>query len=264
MSATPEIELPVPDVQWAAETARASFSRWESQRGYYNNRLNSHFKGKLGELAVERFLLGQKLNLDSHFRFPDRENLADIVVKIRGYKKVLRIEVKTWSRDYWQELGRCISVDQFPDLKKKAEIVIWCVTYADAIADASTPVKVLLAGWSTMDEISKAPIQFTGLRPYAEDRKLSISRSRLARNKQLVGRYCVSGIDKRGKFAEHPFTYQITKDGKVFIRWQGKLVTTLRGKAAEKFLKSMAGIHTAQAQLLMARVTGHFKHGNEN
>ncbi|CAG1013494.1 hypothetical protein ANAEL_04718 [Anaerolineales bacterium] len=156
-----EIELSTADVQWAAETARASFSRWESQRGYYNNRLNSHFKGKLGELAVERFLLNQKLKLDSHFHFPDRENLTDIVVKIRGYKKILRIEVKTWSKDYWQELGRCISVDQFPDLKKKADIVIWCVVDVEGIVGA--PVKVMLAGWSTLDDISKAPVKFTGL-----------------------------------------------------------------------------------------------------
>jgi hypothetical protein len=71
-------------------------------------------------------------------------------------------------------------------------------------------------------------------------------------------------IDKRGKLAEQPFTFQTTKDGKVFIHWQGKPVTTLRGKAAEKFLKSMADADSAQEQLLMARVTGHFKHGNEN
>jgi hypothetical protein len=70
-------------------------------------------------------------------------------------------------------------------------------------------------------------------------------------------------IDKRGKLAEQPFTFQTTKDGKVFIHWQGKLVTTLRGKAAEKFLKSMKDANPAQVQLLMARVTGHFKHGNE-
>jgi hypothetical protein len=71
--------------------------------------------------------------------------------------------VKTWSRNYWQELGRCISVDQFPDLKKKADVVVWCVTDADAIADTPAPVKVLLVGWSKMDEVEKAPIQFTGL-----------------------------------------------------------------------------------------------------
>jgi hypothetical protein len=161
MSTAPEIELPVADVQWAAETAHASFARWESQRGYYNNRLNSHFKGKLGELAVERFLLCRNLKLDSHFRFPDRENLADIVVKIRGYKKILRLEVKTWSKDYWEGLGRCISLDQFPDLKKKADIVVWCLVDVGGIAD--TPVKVLLAGWSTINEISKAPVRLTGL-----------------------------------------------------------------------------------------------------
>jgi hypothetical protein len=70
-------------------------------------------------------------------------------------------------------------------------------------------------------------------------------------------------VDKRGKLAEQPFTFQATKDGKVFIHWQGKLVTTLRGKTAEKFLRSVAGADSAQAQLLMARATGHFKHGNE-
>jgi hypothetical protein len=156
-----EITLAIDDVHWAAETARASFARWESQRGHYNNRLNSHFKGKLGELAVERFLLDQNLKLDSHFRFPDREALADIVVKIRGYKKILRIEVKTWSRDYWRDLGRCIAVEQFPDLKKKADVVVWCVTDANAAEDM--PLKVLLAGWSLMDEITNAPVKYTGL-----------------------------------------------------------------------------------------------------
>ena len=74
----------------------------------------------------------------------------------------------------------------------------------------------------------------------------------------------MSGIDKRGKLTEQPFTYKTTKDGKVFIHWQGKLVTTLRGKAVEKFLKSMISADSSQAQLLMARITGHFKHGNEN
>jgi hypothetical protein len=70
-------------------------------------------------------------------------------------------------------------------------------------------------------------------------------------------------VDKRKKLAEQPFTFQATKDGKVFIYWQGKTAATLRGKAAEKFLKSVAGVDSAQAQLLMARVTGHFKRGNE-
>jgi hypothetical protein len=160
---TCEIELSVADVQWAADTARSSFERWESQQGYYNNRLNSHFKGKLGELAVEKFLLAQKLKLDSHFRFADRENLADIVVKVNRYKKVVRLEVKTWSKNYWQDLGRCIAVDQYPDMKKKADMIIWCQVDEKQILDVPAPVKILLVGWSKIEEVVNAPIKLTGL-----------------------------------------------------------------------------------------------------
>jgi hypothetical protein len=160
---TCEIELSVADVQWAADTARSSFERWESQQGYYNNRLNSHFKGKLGEIAVEKFLLDQKLKLDSHFRFVDRENLADIVVKINRYKKVVRLEVKTWSKNYWQDLGRCIAVDQYPDMKKKADMIIWCQVDEKQILDVPAPVKILLVGWSKIEEVVNAPIKLTGL-----------------------------------------------------------------------------------------------------
>jgi hypothetical protein len=157
-----EVELSIADVQWSANVARSSFARWESQRGHYNNRLNSHFKGKLGEIAVEKFLLGQKLKLDSHFRFPEREKLADIVVKIKGYKKVIRLEVKTWSSNYWLDLGRCVAVDQYPDIKKKADVIVWCLVDEKQILDTSMPVKILLAGWSKIEEVVNAPIKFTG------------------------------------------------------------------------------------------------------
>jgi hypothetical protein len=160
---TCEIEISIADVQWAADTARSSFERWESQQGYYNNRLNSHFKGKLGEMAVEKFLLDQKLKLDSHFCFADRENLADLVVKINGYKKVLRLEVKTWSLNYWQDLGRCVAVEQYPVIKKKADRIVWCLVDLQNILDSPIPVKVLLAGWSKIEDILNAPIKLTGL-----------------------------------------------------------------------------------------------------
>ena len=158
-----EIELSIEDVQWAADVARSSIARWESQQGYYNNRLNSHFKGKLGEIAVEKFLLEQKLKLDSHFRFPDRENLADLVLKINGYKKIVRLEVKTWSKNYWQDLGRCIAVDQYPDMKKKADMILWCVVDERLALDSPVALKVFLAGWSRIDEIINAPVKLTGM-----------------------------------------------------------------------------------------------------
>jgi hypothetical protein len=115
------ISLDIKDVHWAADSATLSAERWSQQAGRYTNYLTSHFKGKLGELAVEKFLLEKGYKLDSHFRFADRENLSDIVIKVRGYREVCRVEVKTWDARYWAELGRCIAVDQYEKIKKKAD-----------------------------------------------------------------------------------------------------------------------------------------------
>lgn len=70
-------------------------------------------------------------------------------------------------------------------------------------------------------------------------------------------------IDRRGRLDEEPFSYRVSKDRRVFLYWDGRLVETLRGLPAEKFLASIAAADVRQAQLLMARATGHFKHGNE-
>ena len=72
-----------------------------------------------------------------------------------------------------------------------------------------------------------------------------------------------SPIDKRGKLKEEPFTFRITKEGKVFIHWHGKQVMILKGSAADKFKGAITNAGSEQIQLIMARVTGHFKHGNE-
>jgi hypothetical protein len=73
----------------------------------------------------------------------------------------------------------------------------------------------------------------------------------------------MSEIDKRGKLAAEPFSFRMTKDRKVFIDWNGKQILILKGTAAEKFLAAVTDVDVQQAQLIMARVTGHFKHGNE-
>lgn len=73
----------------------------------------------------------------------------------------------------------------------------------------------------------------------------------------------MSEIDKRGKLEAEPFAFRTTKDRKVFIDWNGKPILILKGAAAEKFLAAIANADDQQAQLVMARVTGHFKHGNE-
>ena len=70
-------------------------------------------------------------------------------------------------------------------------------------------------------------------------------------------------IDQRNILDDEVFTYQATKNGKVFISWHGKQVTTLKGKAAKRFLDKIEGGTHKEAQLIMAKATGHFKHGNE-
>jgi hypothetical protein len=73
----------------------------------------------------------------------------------------------------------------------------------------------------------------------------------------------MSEIDRRNRFAEELFAYRAINDGSVFISCQGKTVTTLRGKAAERFLAKIDGLDARAAQLAMAKAIGHFKHGNE-
>jgi hypothetical protein len=59
------------------------------------------------------------------------------------------------------------------------------------------------------------------------------------------------------------FSFRVYKDGTVHIAFRGKVVTTLAGKEAARFLARVDGADTDQAQLAMAKATGNFKRGNE-
>ena len=99
-----------------------------------------------------------------HFRFSDREELCDLEITAPFS---CRIEVKTWSMEHWPLLGRCVAVEQFPALEKKADRVLWCLVER---LEAQTPENLLslphlcieLAGWSTLADIKTAPIRKTG------------------------------------------------------------------------------------------------------
>jgi hypothetical protein len=62
---------------------------------------------------------------------------------------------------------------------------------------------------------------------------------------------------------DEPFDFRETRDGLALISFRGKLVTTLAGKEATRFLNKAHGASPGEQQLLMAKATGHFKHGNE-
>lgn len=59
------------------------------------------------------------------------------------------------------------------------------------------------------------------------------------------------------------FSYRATKEGAVFLFWHGRQVMILKGEGARRFLVRVEGATEEQAQLVMAKVTGNFKRGNE-
>lgn len=73
----------------------------------------------------------------------------------------------------------------------------------------------------------------------------------------------MGGIDKHNRFDEEVFTYRVSKDKKVFIFWYGKQVMILKGKKSEIFLSRIEKADELEAQLIMAKITGNFKRGNE-
>ncbi|AXK33273.1 hypothetical protein DVA86_12045 [Streptomyces armeniacus] len=56
------------------------------------------------------------------------------------------------------------------------------------------------------------------------------------------------------------FTYEQYADGSVRISHHGRAAGTLRGARAERFLAEVA---SGDPQLVMARWTGNYRHGNE-
>lgn len=74
----------------------------------------------------------------------------------------------------------------------------------------------------------------------------------------------MNNIDKRNRLDESPFSYQITKDNSVFIEYHGKRVKILKGKEAEKLLERIEEAEDEkEEQLILAKITGNFKRGNE-
>ena len=60
--------------------------------------------------------------------------------------------------------------------------------------------------------------------------------------------------------APEGFEYRERKSGEVHIFRDGSLVTTLRSRSADRFLRD---VEASDPQEVMARVTGNYKRGNE-
>ncbi len=70
-------------------------------------------------------------------------------------------------------------------------------------------------------------------------------------------------IDQRDKLHQNPFEYKITKNNKVFIYWNSQCIKVLSKDKATRFKAKIKDLSDWDIQLLLAKITGHFKHGNE-
>ncbi|MDR4887987.1 hypothetical protein RGU12_10550 [Fredinandcohnia sp. QZ13] len=75
----------------------------------------------------------------------------------------------------------------------------------------------------------------------------------------------MSEIDKRNRLTEEPFTYQITKKGMVMIYFEGKQIKMVNGRDAERLITKIKEVEDdkIKIQVLLAKITGNFKRGNE-
>ncbi|EJS05242.1 hypothetical protein [Bacillus mycoides] len=70
--------------------------------------------------------------------------------------------------------------------------------------------------------------------------------------------------DKRNRLDDMMFHYRVTKNNIVLIEYYGKQIVILKGNDAEKFLKKInRASNEKEKQLIMAKITGNFKRGNE-
>ena len=62
---------------------------------------------------------------------------------------------------------------------------------------------------------------------------------------------------------ENPFSYFITKDHKLIVSRNNKQIKIIKGKNFLDFLQLEKSGDEEAIQLKLAKLTGHYKHGNE-
>lgn len=159
------------DVDAAISLGEKSLAKYKSNLGKkYDNNLNSHVKGRLGEFALEKWLADRKIIAISHFQNDISDRLCDI--EIPSAKNFKRVEIKTWSLQFWAEWGRCIAVKQIKKVQGAADAILWCRVDLPKVTSVvqlqnQTEIQVEFFGYSTPADAAAAPIRSTG--PYGRE-----------------------------------------------------------------------------------------------
>ncbi len=71
-------------------------------------------------------------------------------------------------------------------------------------------------------------------------------------------------IDQRKQLETHPFTFKFTKDQKLIIYRNNQQIKIVKGKTSARFANLLENkADELSIQLALAKITGHYKHGNE-
>jgi hypothetical protein len=150
----------------AIKLGERTLEKHKNNRGKkYDNTLNSHVKGRLGEFALEKWLADHKIVATSHFQDDGSEGLCDI--EVPAAKVFKRVEIKTWSKEFWKDWGRCIAVTQIGKIQTATDAILWCrvnlpkVTSVEQLRSLGN-VEVEFVGYSTPSDAAAAPIRATG------------------------------------------------------------------------------------------------------
>ncbi len=144
-------ELSAEETGLATELSDATYEHHRHQAGHYRNLRRSHLLGKLGEVAVDKWLTTEGFETDPAYRDPERERDPDVLAN--GYG----IAVKSWRPDTWVDWGRCVTPAQMPGMQKKVLAIVWVV-----VEDERVPVRAEIAGWSTPGELAASEPRPTG------------------------------------------------------------------------------------------------------
>lgn len=107
------------------------------------NRLLGHFVGRIGEIAVFRYLFRQGYHPVAGYHDP-YDKMPDITIGDDDKT----IEVKTWQAHHYIDLGRAILVSQWDHIKDY-DFIVWCSVSLHDTLPYIQPAYVTLHGFST-------------------------------------------------------------------------------------------------------------------
>lgn len=124
-------------------------------RGYYANTFDRHKVGALGEWAVWKWLyLQEGIKGVWWERYSGVDDEADIRIELGGGENLF-VEVKSFSEPVWEEWGPSIPLEQYPRLRRRYRIVVWCkvLLQKDELDDRQRYYAVEIRGWNWIGEI---------------------------------------------------------------------------------------------------------------